>query len=92
MYLSSQNSPWNSKILRKIQNKLHFPAICRPNFLEFSRLCLQWDHPTEPLNKANSKETESLGKTAVEKSAWIKPWRIYLLKRKQSFILATLFY
>ena len=30
--------------------------------------------PIEPLSYANAKETESLGKTGVDKSAWIKAW------------------
>ena len=30
--------------------------------------------PMEPLSYANAKETESLGKTAVDKSPWIKAW------------------
>ena len=28
----------------------------------------------EPLSYANAKETESLGKTAVDKNPWIKAW------------------
>ena len=50
---------YNSK---KNPRKMDFPAICRPKFLDFPLLCLLWGHPTEPLNLANSKEDESLGK------------------------------
>ena len=34
--------------------------------------CPPWEHLMEIFNYVNSKETESLAKTAVDKSAWIK--------------------
>ena len=37
---------------------MHFPAIWTSKFTDL----------------ANSKKTQSLGKTAVDKSAWIKAW------------------
>ena len=46
---------------------MHFIAICRPKFKKFVRRCLPWAHPTE---------SESLGKTAVQKSAWIKACQV----------------
>ena len=39
---------------------MHFPGIHRPKFEKSSLWYLPWDHPAEPLNQANSKETKSL--------------------------------
>ena len=41
---------------------MHFPAISRLKFQRFSLQCQPRGHPTESLNQAFSKETESLGK------------------------------
>ena len=43
---------------------MDFPAIWRPKFHKFFLRC--------PADSANSTETQSWVKTAVEKSAWIK--------------------
>ena len=43
---------------------MSFPGIWRPKFQK----CYPWC----PTDSTNSKETQSLGNTAVEKSAWVK--------------------
>ena len=58
-------------------SEMHFPAIWRPKFKNIFPWC--------PTDSANSKETKSLGKTAVENRAWIKAWYVVLtLSRRTS--------
>ena len=67
---------------------MHFPLICRTKFLKFSLWCVLWGHTTEPLNKENSKKTESLGKNdgrqkCLDKSLYIYIY-IYIYKKELS--------
>ena len=63
--------------------------IWRAKFQKFSLWCPPWGHLTEIVNYANIKETQSLGKKVVDKSAWIKTWvgtnRFQRTKVKGSF-------
>ena len=43
---------------------MHFPATSK--FQSSSLQCLPWGHPMEPLNKANRKESEPLGKNGYK--------------------------
>ena len=63
----------------KSVSEMHFPAIWRIKFEKFFPWC--------PTDSANSKETQSLGKTAVEKSAWIKPYHGVALFFKKSLVV-----
>ena len=65
IYLSSQlffETTLKTLKFQEKPRKIHFPTISKPKIQKFFLQYIPWCHPTEPLNFANSKETESLGK------------------------------
>ena len=50
-------------------SEVHFPTIWRSEFQKVFLRCPTWGYLKETVN---CKKTESLGKSAVDKSAWIK--------------------
>ena len=71
----SSRLPINSKIPRKIQEKMHFPVVCRTEFHLFSFAVYHG-----PTTKQTVKKLNLWRKTAVEKSAWIKVWLFQLAR------------
>ena len=57
----------------------HFLAIWRPKFQGFSLWCPSWGHFTEIMNKANGKETESLGENGGRQKCWDKSLSLMLI-------------
>ena len=55
-------------------SEMNFLAIWRPKLQKYLHWCPPWEYLMEIFNKVNSNDTESLAKTAVDKSAWIKAW------------------
>ena len=55
-------------------SEMNFLAIWRTKLQKCLLWCPPWEHLMEIFKYVNSKETESLAKTTVYKSAWIKAW------------------
>ena len=89
VYISSQiffKVPHKTlKLQNKIQKKLHFQAIWRPNFQNLSIWCPPWGHPKQPLNYVRSKETESLGKNGCRQKYLDKSLLLHVHARGNAY-------